>query len=227
MVRHLISLSLFMALSLLSSKCYADENDSDRNRHWMGRVEVASFNSLDWGVELGVDYRPIEYVGAGVSLCVAGDFGDTYNSFTHNGMFYKTEDLHNAVWLRCALQLQSPALWRNSDGSMRLCIKEDCGITLPVPANANVKYTVMPSAPGVYVTGDMFRAKNHGAKSCFYHFKTSLALDVNPWQIWLGYTWSNMDAYSSVRKVVIDGVPLSLPKKKQMQGIYLGVGYKF
>ena len=60
MVRHLISLSLFMALSLLSSKCYADENDSDRNRHWMmGRVEVASFNSLDWGVELGVDYRPI------------------------------------------------------------------------------------------------------------------------------------------------------------------------
>ncbi|MDY5967084.1 MAG: hypothetical protein SPJ38_09400, partial [Sodaliphilus sp.] len=110
MVRHLISLSLFMALSLLSSKCYADENDSDRNRHWMGRVEVASFNSLDWGVELGVDYRPIEYVGAGVSLCVAGDFGDTYDSFTHNGMFYKTEDLHNAVWLRCALQLQSPAL---------------------------------------------------------------------------------------------------------------------
>ena len=227
MVRHLISLSLFMALSLLSSKCYAEENDSDRNRHWMGRVEVASFNSLDWGVELGVDYRPIEYVGAGVSLCVAGDFGDTYDSFTHNGMFYKTEDLHNAVWLRCALQLQSPALWRNSDGSMRLCIKEDCGITLPVPANANVKYTVMPSAPGVYVTGDMFRAKNHGAKSCFYHFKTSLALDVNPWQIWLGYTWSNMDAYSSARNVVIDGTPLSLPKKKQLQGIHLGVGYKF
>ena len=29
-----------MALSLLSSKCYADENNSDRNRHWMGRVEV-------------------------------------------------------------------------------------------------------------------------------------------------------------------------------------------
>lgn len=88
-MRHLISLSLFMALSLLSSKCYADGNDSDRNRHWMGRVEVASFNSLDWGVELGVDYRPIEYVGAGVSLCVADDFGDTYDSFTHNGMFYK------------------------------------------------------------------------------------------------------------------------------------------
>ena len=112
-----------MALSLLSSKCYADENDSDRNRHWMGRVEVASFNSLDWGVELGVDYRPIEYVGAGVSLCVAGDFGDTHNSFTQNGMFYKTDNLHNAVWLRCALLLQSPALWRNSDGSMRLTIK--------------------------------------------------------------------------------------------------------
>lgn len=50
---------------------------------------------------------------------------------------------------------------------------------------------------------------------------------MNPWQIWLGYTWSNMDAYSSVRKVVIDGMPLSLPKKKQMQGIHLGVGYKF
>ena len=39
-----------MALSLLSSKCYADENDSDRNHHWMCRLEVASFNSLDWGV---------------------------------------------------------------------------------------------------------------------------------------------------------------------------------
>lgn len=101
MVRHLISLSLFLAMSLLGSKCYADDS-ADRNRHWVGRVEVASFNSLDWGVELGVDYRPIEYVGAGVSLCVAGDFGDTYDSFTHNGMFYKTEDLHNAVWLRCA-----------------------------------------------------------------------------------------------------------------------------
>ena len=46
MVRHLISLSLFLAMSLLGSKCYADDS-ADRNRHWVGRVEVASFNSLD------------------------------------------------------------------------------------------------------------------------------------------------------------------------------------
>lgn len=204
-----------------------DDSESVKHRHWMGRVEVASYNSLDWSVEGGVDYYPIQYAGVGVSLCAAGDFGGTGQSVAQGGFTYITKNLNDELWLRCSLQLQSPALWRNADGSTRLTIKEDCGFTLPLPANKNVEFTVLPSKPGVYENPEVGYAKNSGGKSAFIHFKTSVALQLSRWQLWAGYTWSNLDAYSSVRKVRIAGTSLQLPAKRQMSGVHLGVGYRF
>ncbi len=225
----LVGALLWLTPGLISENCVAAAETTENmgHRHWLGRVEVATYNALDWSVEWGVDYYPIRYAGVGLSMCAAGDFGGTGQSVSHGGMMCLTKNLNDELWLRCSLLLQSPALWRNADGSLRLTIKEDCGLTMPLPANKNVAYTMIPNQPGVYVNPATEYSKNSGGKPCFIHFKTSLALDLDRWQLWAGYTWSNLDAYSAVRKVRIGGVPLSLPAKRQMSGVHLGVGYRF
>ena len=37
-------------------------------RHWQASIEASTYNTLDWGVELGINYRPIKYVGVKASL---------------------------------------------------------------------------------------------------------------------------------------------------------------
>ena len=207
-------------------QCFADEAD-ERTRHWMGRCELSTANVMDWGIEYGIDYYPIQYVGMGVSVYATGDFGGTSRSFIHNDFFYQTENLNNELSLRTSLQLQSPAIWRKSDGSLTLFVKEDCGLTLPIPANQNLEYTITPSSPGTYLVSEKYHAKNVGGKSCFVHFKTSLALETDRWQFWTGYTWSNFDAYSSARHITIDGITLSVPAKKPLHGFHIALAYKF
>ena len=223
--KSLIFITLLFCFSA-NVQCFADEAD-EPTRHWMGRCELSTANVLDWGMEYGIDYYPIQYVGVGVSIYAAGDFGGTSRSFIHNDFFYQTENVNNELSLRTSLQLQSPAIWRKSDGSLTLFVKEDCGLTLPIPANQNLEYTMMPGSPATYLVSEKYHAKNVGGKSCFVHFKTSLALQSDRWLFWAGYTWSNFDAYSSVRHLSIAGIPLSLPAKKQMHAAHIGIGYKF
>ena len=129
-------------------QCFADEAD-ERTRHWMGRCELSTANVMDWGIEYGIDYYPIQYVGMGVSVYATGDFGGTSRSFIHNDFFYQTENVNNELSLRTSLQLQSPAIWRKSDGSLTLFVKEDCGLTLPIRQTKiwNTRLHRVPPAP--------------------------------------------------------------------------------
>ncbi|WP_407403494.1 hypothetical protein [Sodaliphilus sp.] len=217
--------SILFVLFLSTLFCFASE--PIRQKHWQAKLDVASYNSIDWEIECGINYFPIEYAGIGVSFSGLGDFGNTAKSFIHDGMVWETEDLHDAILFKCGAQLQSPVIWQKNDGSVRLRIKEDCGVTLPIPTNKNVKYTAVPNMSGIYVDPNVMYSKNNGATACFFHSRTSLVVELGDWSIWAGYTWSNLDVYSSVRNVKIDNVPLELPSKRQMHGVNIGAGYKF
>lgn len=214
-----------VVLFLSTICCFA--NEPIKREHWQVKLEVASYNSIDWEIECGINYFPVEYAGIGLSFCGLGDFGNTAKSFIHNGMVWETEDLHDAILFKCGVQLQSPVVWQKRDGSIRLRIKEDCGITLPVPTNKNLKYNAVPNMSGVYVDPSVMYSKNTGATACFFHSKSSLVVEFGKWSVWTGYSWSNLDVYSSVRNVRIDNESLELPSKRQMHGINIGAGYKF
>lgn len=197
------------------------------NHKFQVRVEGATYNSMGWGVEGGINYYPVKYVGVGVSICGAGDFGSTGKTFNRDGILYSTGDLHNAVWFRCGVQLRSPDVWKNSDGSLRLSLKEDCGITTPIPSNKDIEFTAVPASPGAYVDPTTQRIKNSGGTSVYFHTKTAVALDIERWQVWIGYTWSNMDVYSSSRNATVKMLKLDLPEPKNLSGVHVGLGYSF
>lgn len=196
-------------------------------RHWQASIEASTYNTLDWGVELGINYRPIKYVGVKASLGLASNLTSGERSFSVGNMLVKTDNVDNALWLNTGIQLQSPALWRNADGDLQLSLKADAGISLPFPTNGKVGYIVIPNQPGTYVELPKEYEKNHGGIGCFFHVKPAVALDIDRCQVWTGYTWSNMDVYSNVRNVTIMGHLLNLPRKRTMHGLTVGIGYNF
>ena len=217
-----------LAIGILSLSLAANAQTSEEPmRHWQASIEVSTYNTLDWGLELGINYRPIKYVGVKASLGFASNFASGERSFNVGNLLVETDNVDNALWLNTGIQLQSPALWRNHDGNLQLSFKVDAGISLPFPTNSKVGYIAIPNQPGTYVEPPKEYEKNHGGIGYFFHLKPALALDIDRCQVWAGYTWSSMDVYSNVRNVVIMGHPLNLPRKRAMHGLTVGIGYRF
>ena len=226
-MKHQFKIILTASAIVILSLAANAQTTEEPMRHWQASIEASTYNTLDWGLELGIKYRPIKYVGVKASLGFASNFSSGERSFTVGNMLVKTDNVDNALWLSTGIQLQSPALWRNHDGDLQLSLKVEAGISLPFPTNGKVGYITIPNQPGTYAEPPKEYQKNHGGTGCFFHLKPAVALDIDRCQIWAGYTWSNMDVYSNVRNVVIMGHPLNLPHKRTMHGLTVGFGYCF
>ena len=197
-------------------------------RHWQGFVETSFQNTMDLSFEFGIKYFPVKFVGIGVGVGIGGDIGELQSTtFEVGDMRVIADDGLGVVWFDTGLQLQSPTLWRNGDGDVKLSLKADAGIRLPVPKNDKISYYIVPKAAGTWESGPTQYERNHGGESCFLYFKPAVVLDVNRCQVWLGYLLSNMDPYSGVRNVTIMGHPMAFPHRRTMHGLTLGVGIRF
>lgn len=219
-------LATLLAFFLTAFGAIAQSSD-EPVRHWQVHIEASTYNTLDWGLELGIHYYPVKYVGVGAALGLGSNFNGGEKVMEMGSAMVKTDKVDNAAWFSTGIQLQSPALWSNQDGDLQLKIKADAGISLPFPTNSKVGYVTIPNQPGTYVEPPKEYERNHGGESCYLYFKPAVALDIDRCQVWAGYSLSNMDAYSSVRNVTIMGHPLDLPRKKTMHGISLGFGFRF
>ena len=218
---------LMILLALLTTlSAFTQENEPVR--HWQGFMETSFHNTMDLSFEFGIKYFPVKYVGVGVGIGIGGDIGELQSTtFEVGDMQVIADDGLGVTWFGAGLQLQSPILWRNGDGDVKLSLKADAGIRLPFPKNDKISYYVVPKAAGTWESGPMQFERNHGGASCFLCFKPAVALDINRCQVWLGYLLSNMDPYSGVRNVTIMGHPMTFPHKKTMHGLTLGLGIHF
>ena len=218
---------LMILLALLTTlSAFTQENEPVR--HWQGFVETSFHNTMDLSFEFGIKYYPIKFVGVGVGVGIGGDIGELQSTtFEVGDMQVIADDGLGVTWFGAGLQLQSPILWRNGDGDVKLSLKADAGIRLPFPKNDKISYYVVPKAAGTWESGPMQFERSHGGASCFLCFKPAVALDINRCQVWLGYLLSNMDPYSGVRNVTIMGHPMTFPHKKTMHGLTLGLGIRF
>lgn len=218
---------MVLLLAMLASVAAHAQSADQPMHHWQGYIETSFHNNMNLGFEVGLKYFPIRYIGIGAGVGIGGDIGENGTiTFDAGDMKVIADDGNGVAWFSTGLQLQSPALWRDSDGNSQLSLKADAGIRLPVPANDKLGYQVIPNATGTW-EGDWQYERNHGGKSCFLYFKPSVAYDVNRCQIWLGYSWSNMDPYSGVRNVTIMGHYLDFQRKRTMHGLSFGIGYRF
>lgn len=227
MMKHHFIIRLTAWAIVMMSLAANAQTGEDPMRHWQARIEASTYNTLDWGLELGINYYPIKYAGVGAGLGLASNFGNGQRSWAVGNMLVRTDDVDNALWFSAGIVLQSPALWRNHDGDLQLSVKADVGLSLPLPTNSKVGYIVIPNQPGTYAEPPKQYEQNHGGTGCFFYFKPALALDIDRCQVWAGYTWSNMDVYSSVRNVSIMGHSLNLPRKRAIHGLTVGFGYRF
>ena len=213
-----------MLVILSSIPCYGQVEEALK-RHWQVKAETSFFNTLDAGMEYGITYFPIEYVGVGVSIGGAENFNGSkmvfWKEVHEEAKIYFTEDLADNVWFRCGVQLKSPSFWKSKNHKLALSFKLGAGITIPIPVNRTVTYHENSEFPFDQ------QVNNHGGKAVFFHIKPAIALDLNRWQFWLGYTGSNLDIYSGVRNVKIDDEQIPLPDKKFMNGFTMGVGFRF
>lgn len=218
---------LMILLALLTTlSAFTQENEPVR--HWQGFMETSFHNTMDLSFEFGIKYFPVKYVGVGVGIGIGGDIGELQSTtFEVGDMQVIADDGLGVTWFGAGLQLQSPILWRNGDGDVKLSLKADAGIRLPFPKNDKISYYVVPKAAGTWESGPMQFERSHGGASCFLCFKPAVALDINRCQVWLGYLLSNMDPYSGVRNVTIMGHPMTFPHKKTMHGLTLGLGIRF
>ena len=218
---------MVLLLAMLASVAAHAQSADQPMHHWQGYIETSFHNTMNLGFEVGLKYFPIRYIGIGAGVGIGGDIGEMGTiTFDAGDMKVIADDGNGVAWFSTGLQLQSPALWRDSDGNSQLSLKADAGIRLPVPANDKLGYQVIPNATGTW-EGDWQYERNHGGKSCFLYFKPSVAYDVNRCQIWLGYSWSNMDPSSGVRNVTIMGHYLDFQRKRTMHGLSIGIGYRF
>ena len=223
--KKMIALLLAMAGFALTA---VSQSADEPVRHWQGFVETSFQNTMDLSFEFGIKYFPVKYVGIGVGVGIGGDIGELQSTtFEVGDMQVIANDGLGMAWFGTGLQLQSPALWRNSDGDIILSLKADAGVRLPVPTNDKISYYVVPKAAGTWESGPTQFERSHRGASCFLHFKPAVALDINRCQVWLGYLLSNMDPYSGVRNVTIMGHPLDFPRKRTMHGLTLGLGIRF
>ncbi len=223
-IRILVSMLLAMLACVAANAQAVDEP----MRHWQGYIETSFQNTMSLGFEVGIKYYPIRYVGIGAGVGIGGDIGELGTiTFEAGDMMVIADDGNGVAWFSTGLQLQSPALWHSSDGDGGLSLKADVGIRLPVPANDKLGYRAIPNAAGTWDGSDWQYERSHGGKSCFLYFKPSVAYDIHRCQIWLGYLWSNMDPYSGVRNVTILGHHLDFPRKRPMNGLTIGFGYRF
>ena len=219
---------MVLLLAMLASVAAHAQSADQPMHHWQGYIETSFHNTMNLGFEVGLKYFPIRYIGIGAGVGIGGDIGEMGTiTFDAGDMKVIADDGNGAAWFSTGLQLQSPALWRDSDGNSQLSLKADAGIRLPVPKNDKISYYVVPKAAGTWESGPMQFERNHGGASCFLYFKPAVALDINRCQIWLGYLWSNMDPYSGVRNVTIMGHPMTFPHKKTMHGLTFGLGIRF
>ena len=219
---------MVLLLAMLASVAAHAQSADQPMHHWQGYIETSFHNTMNLGFEVGLKYFPIRYIGIGAGVGIGGDIGEMGTiTFDAGDMKVIADDGSGAAWFSTGLQLQSPALWRDSDGNSQLSLKADVGIRLPVPKNDKISYYVVPKAAGTWESGPMQFERNHGGASCFLYFKPAVALDINRCQVWLGYLLSNMDPYSGVRNVTIMGHPMTFPHKKTMHGLTLGLGIRF
>ena len=197
-------------------------------RHWQAGIEASFYGDMNFGLELGLKYYPIRFVGIGAGVGFGGDIGELDEvTFEVGDMMVIADDGDDVTWFSAGLQLQSPVLLRIGDGESQLSLKADAGIRLPVPVDRRIGYSVVPNAPGTWEATTHRSERNRGGESCFLYFKPAVALDSHRCQMCVGYLWSNMDVYSGVRNVTVMGRHLDLPRRRPIHGLTLGFGYRF
>lgn len=245
--------SLMLLLSIVAcfnSQALELDYSNDHKIAAGARIGVAMYPSLD--IELGVEYRPLRYIGANAALMytlaldnIAVPLKAVPNTDDMLWKISSAKDLSYKFAARAGLQFTTPAIML-SKNEMGLSLRVSPGIIVPFPTNNNItidNYQLVEQKTDNDIeaedednsTGDLERKyvssddyKNKGAKFCYWYVRSELVLEFEEqWELSLGYTYGNFDMYGGSRNVMAYDTPLVEAKKKNLHSITLGLAFKF
>lgn len=219
---------------LFALMCIPGYSQSDKEpcKYWTAGLSAALTNYDAWEIEPSIAYHPIRYAGIGVGILYTKTMGKpSYSGYTADQSliwFIASDDLNYVLALRPELRLATPAVYLDKDQELALSLRVSPGLTIPFPANLphNVEY--IPNRVGVNTAVAYDRVTNTGAKACYYHLKTAIALEMDEITLSLGYNFSNFDLYGGSRNIIVEGKRLKPATGiKYMHSVSVGVSYSF
>lgn len=238
-------LSLLILGCLAIMPAHAIDIDYSNNGKIAAGLKMGASLYPSFDVEIGLEYRPLRYVGANVGLMLIMPInrsGDVVEEFPIVGDEYREiknyKDCSYRTAVRAGLQFTTPAVMLTK-GEMGLSLRFSGGIIMPFPTNKRIKVLhgeaieifddveYETEQENYYIDSEEY-FDNSGAKFCYWYGRAEMVLEYEEnWEFSVGYTHSNFDLYGGSRSIVINGIPIIVADKKPMQNFMLGLTYKF
>lgn len=211
----LILLVLFPMMSF-------SQSDGRKNRM---AVSVGIDTNYAYDFEFSYHYMLRSFFGIGVGL---GFYNQWYSDYTPKGSWkngtgrtWRIEDSEKEIqrnYLNPSIILQTPNLINKEKFKMSFFVEPGLQLLLPY-AGVHVDYSDVRSS---YVS-------TWGGEWCFWSFKAALDFRFSQTSIALGYGVSNVDIYSSRRKLMVGTTSFDdfYPEKDFTHSLFLNISYCF
>lgn len=236
----------FTCMALLAIlSCHAIDIDYSNNGKIAAGLKLGASLYPSFDVEIGLEYRPLRYVGANVGLLLIMPInrrGDVVEELPMINSEYREIKSYQECFYRTAvragLQFTTPAVML-TEGEMGLSLRFSGGIIMPFPTNKRVKVLHGQEIEIIYDEEYEVEQENYfidseeyfdnsGAKFCYWYGRAEMVLEYEEnWEFSIGYTHSNFDLYGGSRNIVINDTPIITADKKPMHNFMLGLTYKF
>ncbi len=228
-INRYIAVIVFLFTSIFV-QVYAQSNE-DSFKHWSVGLSGALNNYDAWELEPSISYNLVRYAGAGVGILFTKTMGnDSYGGYSADKTlrWFLSDDLNYSLAIRPEIHLATPAVYLDKDHDLALSLRVSPGLTIPFPTNLNHDVEYIPNQTGVTTPVKYDQVKNTGAKACYFHLKTALALEIDVITLSLGYNFSNFDLYGGSRNTIVEGEKLKPTTKIQyMHSVFLNLSYSF
>lgn len=227
-------------MAILSS--HAIDIDYSNNGMFAAGIKLGASFYPSFDAEINLEYRPFRYIGANVGLLLIMPINrsdDVVKKLPVVDNVAKelknNSDASYGTAVRAGVQFTTPAVML-SKGEMGLSLRLSPGILMPFPTNKRVKTlntkteTVVIDEDYSFETTDQSEEffDNSGAKFCYWYGRAEMVLEYEEnWEFTVSYTYSNFDLYGGSRNIKINGTPIVVADKKNMQSFMLGLTYKF
>lgn len=222
-IKYLHSMKQLLILSLLLFSM-----GSSAQSHHIASIGAGIGSSDIYSVELSEHYMFNPYIGLGGTIGFYKEWynsrpGGEINSGKYNSWYMDEDDKEiSKFFLEPQVVVNTPKLF--SIGKSNFCMEADLGCIMQIPHEiVGINYI-----NSITNLNDHKIVSHSGGKWAFWDTRVMLKADFRRIMVSLGYSLSNLDIYSTRRKLQVEDTKLDFfyPKKQLNQMLFLRVGYK-
>ena len=188
-------------------------------------------NNAAWILEPSITWNFYKYIGLRAGVEITREYHQSHPGITIDGWHGDlNKNYENVGWiiLKPGLVFKTPSLIRSRDGSRKLWIQAEPGVSLACPFNNSVVYDIQGYNGNIGTTVSRKKFPNKDLQWFYWYGKLSINFSIEEFVFGGGFGISNLDYYSCRRNIALpDGRKFQVPGKEMSRSIFLMVGYNF